>query len=280
MTQDSEFRRPSIDRRLLDGLVSIASQAAAAILAVSPADLARRDKVDQSPVTAADEASEVVILQGLSRLLPGTPVVSEESFARVALPVRTDTFLLVDPLDGTRELIAGMTEYTVNVALIDDGAPVAGVIAAPAFGTIWAGAVGQGAERLALAAGAEPAAARERVAIRTRPRPQRGAIAPISRFHRDAATDACLDRIPGLERVVWGSSIKFCRIAEGAADIYVRLTSLSEWDVAAGHALVVAAGGAMTALDGAPLRYGSADLRLPSFVASGDRTAPLPGWSG
>jgi 3'(2'), 5'-bisphosphate nucleotidase len=265
-----------VDRGLIDELASVASRAAAAILSFGPADLARRDKADRSPVTAADEASDHVILDGLRRLLPGVPVISEETAAQAGAAARGSRFLLVDPLDGTRELLAGEAEYTVNIALIDGGRPVAGVIAAPALGTIWTGLVGQGAERLRLAPGAEPAAARERTAIRTRARPRHGAIALLSRFHRDAETDAYLERLAPMERVVCGSAVKFCRIAEGAADLYVRLSSLSEWDAAAGHALVTAAGGTVTTVDGSPLTYGRAGFRLPAFIVAGDGSASLP----
>jgi 3'(2'), 5'-bisphosphate nucleotidase len=271
VTQDS-----IIDRELIDQLASIASLAAAAILSIGPADLARRDKADRSPVTAADEASNRIILDGLRRLLPGVPVISEETAAHDKAAAPGMRFLLVDPLDGTRELLAGEAEYTVNIALIDDGRPVAGVIAAPALGTIWTGLVGRGAERLRLAPGAEPAAARERTAIRARTRPARGAIALLSRFHRDVETDAYLDRLPQMQRVVCGASVKFCRIAEGAADLYVRMSSISEWDAAAGHALVTAAGGTVTMIDGGPLTYGRTGLRLPPFIASGDSTPGAP----
>jgi 3'(2'), 5'-bisphosphate nucleotidase len=262
---------PPIDRRLLDELASIISRAGAAILREAAGGLAHRDKPDGSPVTAADEASQAVILEGLGRLLPGVPVISEE--APRSADALGNRFLLVDPLDGTHELLAGETEYAVNIALIDNGQPVAGVIAAPALGTIWMGIAGLGAELLTLAPGEPAASARTRNAIRSRARPQQGAVALISRFHRDTATDAYLDRIPQVQRTVCGSSIKFCRIAEGSADLYARMTSLSEWDAAAGHALVIAAGGTMTALDGAALPYGRASFRLPPFIASGDRAA-------
>ncbi len=263
-----------VNPRLIGELASIASRAGAAILAVGT-HLKQREKADQSPVTAADDAAEAVILEGLHRLLPGVPVVSEESFPRLAPAALGSLFLLVDPLDGTRELIAGEAEYAVNLAIVDQGLPIAGVIAAPALGAVWTGALGVGAERLRLEPGAPAASARERTAIRTRARPGRGAVALVSRFHREAATDAYLDRYAGIERVVVGAAIKFCRLAEGTADLYVRTNSISEWDVAAGHALVVAAGGAMTGLDGAPLAYGRAGFRVLPFIASGDATAPL-----
>ncbi len=271
MTRDSEI----VDARLLDALTLLASQAAAAILAVTDPGLTRRDKPDRSPVTDADEAAEAVILQGLARLMPGVPVVSEEAAGRNAPQPPGDCFVLVDPLDGTRELLAGETEFTVNIAVVSGGVPVAGVIAAPALGLLWRGHVGHGAERLRLAPGAAPADASEQTAIRTRSRPAREPIAVVSRFHRDALTDGYLDRWPDVRRVVCGSSVKFCRIAEAAADLYPRMSSISEWDIAAGHALVAAAGGAMTTWDGSPLTYGRPGFRAPGFIAVGDRTAPI-----
>ena len=257
-----------LDRRLLDEVTLIASQAAAAILSVHGSALSKRDKADGSPVTAADEASEKIILDGLSRLLPDAPVVSEE----LALPAPAtlgERFFLVDPLDGTREFIAGESEYTVNIALIAGGRPMAGIITAPALATVWRGIVGQGAERMKLQPGAAVDRATERAAIRTRPKPQTGLVAMTSRSHPDPATAAYLEKISGVQRNVSGSSLKFCRIAEGTADIYPRLVSLSEWDTAAGHALVVAAGGTVTTVDGQPLTYGRPDFRAPPFIAWG-----------
>jgi 3'(2'), 5'-bisphosphate nucleotidase len=148
-----------------------------------------------------------------------------------------------------------------------------GLILAPAMGCAWRGIVGQGAERLRLAPGSEPTSATERRAIRTRAQPPRGAVAMISRFHRERETDAFLDRFPGVQRQVIGSSLKFCRLAEGNADIYARMTAMWPWDVAAGHALVTAAGGVMMAADGEPLRYDRPGQRLPPFVTFGDRSA-------
>ena len=161
---------------LLDGLTLIASRAAAAILAVPRLDLNRRDKVDASPVTAADDASNTVILAGLERLLPAVPVVSEETTANRTAGSLGQRFVIVDPLDGTREFLADLDEFTVNIAIVENETPIAGVVAAPARGLIWRGTIGHGAERLALAPGAAPSAARERVAIRTR------AILPVSQF--------------------------------------------------------------------------------------------------
>ena len=254
---------------MLDELTLIASQAAAAILAVDISEIRQRAKPDRSPVTAADEASEEIILGALARLLPGAAVVSEEAAARQAPATLSDRFFLVDPLDGTREFIARDPEYTVNIALIEHGRPVAGIVAAPGLRTVWRGAIGRGAERMKLEPGKAGSAATERTAIRTRVKPSQGWVAMTSRSHPDPATDDYLDRLPAVRRMPCGSSLKFCRIAEGAADIYPRLVSLSEWDVAAGHALVSAAGGVVTTPDGQPLTYGRPDFRAPPFIAWG-----------
>ena len=271
MTRNYEI----IGTDLLDGLTLIASRAAAAILAVT--DLKRREKPDSSPVTAADEASEAVILDGLAALRPGIPVVSEEAAGRPAPAGLGPRFFLVDPLDGTREFVAGRDEFTVNIALIENSAPVAGVLAAPARGLIWRGQVGDGAERLALAPGAAPAAARERTAVRGRARPASGLRVLVSRSHLNDATAAYVDRLPQPERIACGSALKFCLLAEGAADIYPRLAPTSEWDVAAGHALLLAAGGDVCRPDGEPLRYGrKSDFIIPGFIAFGDRKAAPP----
>jgi len=258
--------------RLLDGMTEIASRAAAAILAVKDPRGTQRDKADSSPVTAADEASEAVILDGLAKLLPGVPVVSEES-GQIAPGALGGEFLLVDPLDGTRELLAGEAEYTVNIALVTGGTPVLGVIAAPALGLLWRGNVGQCAERLSLRPGAPLKELNARDSIKSRPQPAKGAVALVSRFHRDAATDAFLDRFADIERMVVGSAIKFVRIAEGSADLYARMGPMSEWDIAAGHALVQAAGGSMTGVGGEPLRYGRPGFRVPGFIARGSHAA-------
>jgi 3'(2'), 5'-bisphosphate nucleotidase len=251
---------------MLEELMLIASQAAAAILSVNASQLNLRDKADRSPVTAADEASDRVILEGLTRRWPHIPVVSEESAAPSSLGNR---FFLVDPLDGTREFIDGEDQYTVNIALIQDASPIAGVVGAPAMATLWCGHVGHGAERLRLKPGAHPSEATERTPIHVRPQPLSGPTAMVSRSHPEAETEAYLNRLPGVQRVISGSSVKFCRIAEGAADVYPRFATLSEWDVAAGHAVLSAAGGIVTATDGQPLTYGRPGFRLPPFIAWG-----------
>jgi 3'(2'), 5'-bisphosphate nucleotidase len=254
----------TIDAPLVDALTDLVARAAAAILAIAPAALDTRFKADKSPVTAADEAADAVIAQGLARLLPGVPVVSEESRDRPA--ALGETFVLVDPLDGTKEFVAGVGEYTVNVAIVTAGEPIAGFVAAPALGFVWRGVVGRGAERLGLDRTVAPAA------IHCRPAPASGLVAAASRSHFTAATAAFLDRVGVTSRVSCGSSLKFCRLAEGAIDVYPRLSEISEWDIAAGHALVTAAGGVVTTPAGAPLRYGDAahGFAVPGFIAWGD----------
>ena len=262
--------------RLLEELTTLVSVAGAAILAVRARSLDARTKADLSPVTACDHAAEAVILEGLARLLPGVAVVSEEA-SDCALPVSLpDNFILVDPLDGTRELVAGRDEFTVNVAFVSGGRPRLGIVAAPAQGVLWRGIEGQGAERLRLSAGAPAGAAQERTAIRTRPLPRAGLVAAVSRSHLDAETEAFLARLPVIGRLACGSAVKFCQLAEGAADVYPRLSTTCEWDVAAGHAVLTAAGGTVVTPEGAPLNYGwiSRDCRVPAFVAWGDPSAP------
>jgi 3'(2'), 5'-bisphosphate nucleotidase len=259
---------------LLDSLTLIASQAAAAILAVQKSDLGWREKVDRSPVTAADEAAEKLILEGLAGLVPHLTVISEEASAGRHWESPGKRFLLVDPLDGTRELLAERNEYTVNIALVEDAVPTAGVIAAPALGVIWRGAKGCGAERIELPPGASPREARVRRSIHTRRRPDRGVRVLVSRSHLDPATAAYVERLPHAEPVRCGSSLKFGMLADGSADIYPRLAPTSEWDIAAGHAVLLAAGGDVTRPDGSPLRYGQPDFRVPAFIAVSDLAAP------
>jgi 3'(2'), 5'-bisphosphate nucleotidase len=256
----------------LDALTDIVSRAAAAIVAIDRSTVAWRAKADRSPVSAADEAANAVILAGLARLVPDVPVVSEEEQAKPSeLEPLEAGFILVDPLDGTREFLAGRDEFTVNIALVSGGKPVIGIIAAPALGLVWRGIAGHGAERLDLAAGAAPRQASQRTAIHTRRRPAAGFTVLHSRSHFDARTDAFLNRLPVAARAPCGSSLKFVRIAEGGADLYARLAPTCEWDVAAGHAVLAAAGGRVTAADGGDLAYGGAPgFRIPGFVAWGD----------
>ena len=271
----------SSDARLIDSLTTIVSQAAAAILAVREGALNPRTKPDQSPVTAADDASEAIILDGVARLMPGVPIISEEASARMAIETIGDDFILVDPVDGTRELVAGRDEFTINLGLVRAGRPDIGIIAAPALGLVWRTAPAGGAQRFRLPPGAAADAATEVTAIRTRRIPASGIVAAVSRSHFDPATDAFLARLGtrfgDVTRLASGSAIKLCRVAEGAADIYPRLAPTHQWDVAAGHAILAAAGGTVTTPDRSPLSYrpDSAGLRVPGFIAWGDPSAVI-----
>jgi 3'(2'), 5'-bisphosphate nucleotidase len=261
------------DQALIEALTGIVSRAAEAIVKARAGALATRHKADRSPVTAADEASEAVILEGLARVLPGVPVVSEEAGATAELA--GDAYFLVDPLDGTRELVAGREEFCVNIALVLAGRARLGLIGSPALGLIWRTGA-KGAERLTLAPGAEPKSATQRSTIRTRHWPQTGAIAATSRSHLDARTQAFLERLPPTERIASGSALKLCRVAEGKADVYPRLSPVCQWDLAAGDAIVTAAGGLVTTPEGAPLTYDmtSKHFLVDGFIAWGDPSAP------
>jgi 3'(2'), 5'-bisphosphate nucleotidase len=262
---------PQDAERYLDGLTDIVSRAAAATLATPFSSIARRIKTDLTPVTAADELSESVILEGLGRLLPGVPVIAEESVGRMR-PTRLDpSFVVVDPLDGTREFLAGRDEFTVNVAIVTHGSPIAGIIAAPARGLLWRGIVGGTAERLHLRLGAGQAKAYGRMPIHTRPAPGRLTVA-TSRSHLDEATEDFLARLPLAKRYLCGSSVKFCYLAQGEADVYPRLSPTREWDVAAGYAILVAAGGAVINPQREQLQFGrmAEKFLVPGFIALGD----------
>jgi len=266
--------RPGLlTRQLVAELSSTISAAGAAILAARRASLNVRAKADDSPVTSADHAAEAVMLEGVARVLPGVPVISEE--AGCAHSSISGMFVLIDPLDGTRELLAGRDEFTINLAIIESGRPQLGIIAAPARGLIWRGIVGAGAERVRLGAGEPASAASDRVDIRTRPGPRAGLVALVSRSHLEAQTEALLARLPTARRVACGSAIKFCLLAQGEADIYPRLSTTCEWDIAAGEAIVAAAGGLMTTPAGQAVVYGRMDreFRVPGFVAWGDPKA-------
>jgi len=263
---------PQDAQRHLDALTDIVSRAAAATLVTPFSSVARRIKTDLTPVTAADELSESIILEGLAQVLPGVPVIAEESVARRQAPGRIEpSFIVVDPLDGTREFLAGRDEFTVNVGIVTNGVPIAGIIAAPARGLLWRGIVGGGAERLHLRLGAGQAKAYGRSPIHTRPAPGRLTVA-TSRSHLDEATEDFLARLPLAKRYLCGSSVKFCYIAQGEADVYPRLSPTREWDVAAGHAILVAAGGAVINPQRGQLQFGRMAERflVPGFIAIGD----------
>ena len=251
------------------------ARAAATTLGSARTSPNTRIKPDGSPVTDADERSQAVLLEAMPRLLPGVPVVSEELASR---PAALDgLFVLIDPLDGTKEYIAGLSEYTVNLAIVRHQTPVLGIVAAPAVGLIYRGVVGRGAERLAMTFDSivAPVATAEPVRVRTAG--QAPFVATVSRTHLDPVTVELLDRLGVARRLPCGSALKFCRVAEGAADIYPRLATTCEWDVAAGHALVAAAGGSVTLPDGGSLSYGNtaSEFHIPAFIAWADRAAMI-----
>ena len=271
--RDSVQTEKTADGRLAEHLTEIAVKASTAILSVDFRDAGTRLKPDGSPVSRADEAAHDIILQELHRLAPGIPVISEEAVTEWHGRNVPEEFLLVDPLDGTVEFLAGRPEYTVNIALVRHGTPVVGMVAAPALGLIWRGRPGS-AQRLRFLLESKRAPRRANT-IYTRPWPADERVAAVSRSHFDPASDAFLKRVAPVRPLHCGSALKFCRLAEGALDVYPRLAPTSEWDVAAGHAVVTAAGGVVQAPDGSPLRYGSStsSFHVPGFIAWGDATA-------
>ncbi|HKM86994.1 MAG TPA: 3'(2'),5'-bisphosphate nucleotidase CysQ [Xanthobacteraceae bacterium] len=252
---------------LMDVLTTIIASAAQAILRESSGKGDVHIKADRSPVTAADEAAEAVICDGLKRLVPNLPVISEEQVEHDKPIVGGASVILVDPLDGTRDFIAGRDEYTINIALVTDGAPILGIIAAPALGLIWRGIVGRGAERMEFADDGKTSRPR---AIHTRQPPASELIVMVSRSHLEAQTRAYVEALPQARLIPCGSALKFCRIAEGTADHYPRLAPTCDWDVGAGHAILKAAGGSVIAPNGGPIVYGTQELRIPAFLAWGD----------
>jgi 3'(2'), 5'-bisphosphate nucleotidase len=251
--------------RLLEAIATAAREAGEAIIEVVRRGFEIESKADRSPVTEADRAAELIILGALARAAPGVPVIAEEEVAAGRIPDHGDTYFLVDPLDGTREFVRGGDDYTVNIGLIAGASPRLGVVFAPARGELHAGIVGAGAW-------AEAAGQRRPIATREPP-PQRVAVASKSHFNQ--ATADYLERAAGIaEHVAVGSSLKFCILAEGRADIYPRLSPTSEWDTAAGHAVLLAAGGRVDGPDRAPLRYGKTAFVNRGFVATGGWAAP------
>lgn len=255
---------------LIEPLTDLVAQAGAAILAVDRSGMRVEGKSDGSPVTEADMAADRIIADGLKKLVPHIPTLSEERTHLAARPYN-HSFFLIDPLDGTQEFVKGRDEFTVNLALVTHGQPLLGIVGAPALGLIWRGVVGHGAERLLVT---KDASARSAQPIKTRPHPGPGGawIVAVSRSHGDQRTEGFIGERPGAIRQILGSAIKFCRVAEGGADIYPRLSPTCEWDVAAGHAVVTAAGGKITDSKGAPIHFGAAreDFLVPEFIAWGD----------
>ncbi|WP_279481914.1 3'(2'),5'-bisphosphate nucleotidase CysQ [Aureimonas sp. SK2] len=251
---------------LLEPLAALALSAGERILVHYRPDVAVSRKGDGSPVTAADQEAETLILEGLRGLAPGIPIVAEEEAAAGRVPAACARFFLVDPLDGTREFVGGNGEFTVNIALIEDGEPVLGVVLAPALRRLFAGSP-SGAWRREADGPLVP--------MRVRPAP--AALTAVgSRSHGSPETAGFLDGLPVAAFAACGSSLKFCLLAAGEADLYPRFGRTMEWDTAAGDAILRAAGGRVTTCDGRPLVYGKrgrpdeTDFANPDFLAFGD----------
>lgn len=258
-------------KRLAEGLLSVTLAAARVQMAHFAAGVAVMTKADDSPVTVADQQSEEIILEGLARVAPGVAVVSEEAAAAGHIPQIGRTYFLVDPLDGTKPFIRREPHFTINIALIEDRRPVFGLVYAPAVPDLYVttGAEEACATRLAPASEVRDLAACKLERLRTRIPDPNAVSALLSQTHANAATRRFLDQYQVVECRAVSSSLKFGLIARGEADIYPRTGPTSEWDTAAGHAVLVAAGGTVTTLDGEPLLYGKPGFRTPDFVAWG-----------
>lgn len=261
-----------------EAVIAIAHEAAAAIMAVYAQEFEVENKPDDTPLTRADMAAHHIITESLQRLTPDWPVLSEEA-SDIPWPVRAEwpTYWLVDPLDGTREFVKRNGEFTVNIALIEENQPVFGVVVAPATGTAWHAMQGRAAFRRD---------GNSDTLLRTRSPAKPPLRVAASRSHRDARTDALLERIAAwsggaAETLALGSSLKFCRIAEGALDVYPRFGPTSEWDTAAAQCILESAGGALLAPDGRSFRYNRRETLLNGdFIALGDPTLPWQDWLG
>jgi 3'(2'), 5'-bisphosphate nucleotidase len=262
--------------RLAEDLLGVALAAARVQMAHFRSGVAVETKADSSPVTVADRQSEEIILAGLTGVAPGVPVISEEAAAAGVIPATGDVYFLVDPLDGTKRFIKGEPQFTINIGLVERGRPVFGLVYAPAIPDFYVttGPV------LAVAARLEPDSQARTLAecglapLRTRVPDPNALTALTSHVHLNTATVRLLDSYGVIERTAVSSSLKFGLLARGEADIYARVGETSEWDTAAGQAVLQAAGGSVTTLGGAPLAYGKPGLINPDFVAWG--RSPLP----
>lgn len=253
---------PPLDT-LRDATTTIAEEAAREIMRIYAGDHGVRDKDDRSPVTDADHAAEAVILAGLRKLTPDAVIIAEEEVAAGRIPsLDGKAFWLVDPLDGTKEFIKRNGEFTVNIALVENGRPILGIVLAPATETLWRGAKGLGADKREGKGAFTP--------MKTRTPPPEGLTACASRSH---GTFSDLDiwfrnnNLTVANRVEAGSSLKFCLIAEGKADIYPRFGPTMEWDTGAAQGVLEAAGGEVVTVDGQPLLYGKPRFANPHFIA-------------
>jgi len=258
-----------LDGLLIADLLDLSIAAGAEIMTVYASEFDVEIKPDASPVTQADTRAEAIILAGLAKIAPDIPVVAEESVAAGRVPPPSDRFFLVDPLDGSKEFISKNGEFTVNIALIEEGEPVLGVVYAPALGRIWWG----GKAVPAQSAQVEQGKIADSTPIAVVACGPQGFRVVGSRSHGTPELDAYLEKIAVCDFVAAGSSLKFCLLAEGRADLYPRFGRTMEWDTAAGDAILRAAGGTVVTLDGAVLRYGKrdqpsdSDFANPFFIA-------------
>lgn len=256
-----------------EALAAIALEAGELIMQVYATDFNIANKDDKSPVTEADEKAEALILKALAELVPGIPVLAEEAVAAGNIPEIGDRFILVDPLDGTKEFINKRGEFTVNIALIEHGRPVMGVVFAPALDRLFVADSVSSAWQARAKPGAPVPPVSERQPMRIRKAPH-ALTAIASKSHRTPETDAFLEKFNVGEMISAGSSLKFCLIAAGEADLYPRMGRTMEWDTGAGQAVVEAAGGRVLQEDGAPLLYGKTERGYdnPHFIVYGDVT--------
>ncbi|MBW0004452.1 MAG: 3'(2'),5'-bisphosphate nucleotidase CysQ [Hyphomicrobiales bacterium] len=252
----------------MEAFIEAAIAAGQEILSRRKARLNATAKADGSPVTDADLRAEQIIRARLREALPGVTVIGEEGDGRTA--EAPESFVLVDPLDGTRDFLDGSPEFTVNIALIEKGRPVAGALHAPALGRLFLGSIEDGAWEIAVPTGRFEVRAAERRKLHVRTAPAPGATLLESRSHREAATEHLVQSLAPFERRSTASSLKFALLAAGEGDLYARGVSLNEWDIAAGDAILSAAGGAVLTLDDERVFYGNVNLKAPPFVALGD----------
>ncbi|MEM9377509.1 MAG: 3'(2'),5'-bisphosphate nucleotidase CysQ [Pseudomonadota bacterium] len=260
-----------------DILARIALDAGALIMEVYATDFSVERKDDSSPVTEADEKAEALILAALATADPDLPVIAEEAVAAGNIPEHGNRFALVDPLDGTKEFINKRGEFTVNIGVIENGVPVMGVVYAPALNRLFVAQSRFSAWQAEVKPGAPVPAEDARKTLRIRQAPTGGLTAIASKSHRSDETSAFLDTQPIQEIISAGSSLKFCLIAAGEADLYPRHGRTMEWDTAAGQAVAEAAGARVTELNGAPLLYGkrARGYDNPHFIVWGDVSVPV-----
>lgn len=255
-------------QELSDGFVAIAIAAGRLILEIYDTDFDVETKSDKSPVTEADQRAETLILAGLQKLCPTVPVVAEEEAAAGNIPEVSDRFILVDPLDGTREFVNKNGEFTVNIALVEQGVPTVGVVYAPAKGRLfWTAGPGQAFEASLDGRTDTTYADPMPISVNQQDHPD-GLVVVASRSHRDHKTDELLNHYKVRDMKAAGSSLKFCLVATGEADLYPRHGRTMEWDTAAGQAVLLGAGGVVNDLHGKPLLYGKNEFENPFFIAA------------